>query len=94
MPKPGEPQPDLPFQNSLKDIRRVAKEIRRLNVNLKIICRHFSRGWATKPPLPEILPLPELLWKSPPQVPKEQTRPPKPSRASRRNAAMKRASKA
>jgi hypothetical protein len=70
----------MPFDDTLKNLRRVAKEIRRLNVQLKVICDGvfirmkpdpdaFAKDWperATSVSLLKKLPLPEPLWKSSP----------------------------
>jgi hypothetical protein len=55
---------DIPFSNTIKDIRRVARDIRRLNTQLwgvTLLLNKKSRRWMTKFPSP--LPLPELLCK-------------------------------
>jgi hypothetical protein len=68
----------VPFPDSINDIRRVARDIRRLNYYFYRLDRHMRAKW--KPyraglleewPLPKILHVPELLWKPPPQVAKE-----------------------
>jgi hypothetical protein len=73
----------MPFPDSINDLRRVAKDIRRLNVQLKIIVDGvfiknkpdpdaFAKEWperALRVSLLKILPVPELLWKPPPQAP-------------------------
>lgn len=66
-----------PFPNDLKDIRRVARDVRRLHDRLFetwAYAQQRLRGRRVKPS-PKILPLPELLWKPPQQAPKE--RPPR-----------------
>jgi hypothetical protein len=67
----------MPFDDTVKTLRRVAKEIRRLNVQLKIICDGvfiktrpdpdaFAKEWSERTirvSLLKRLPVPELLWK-------------------------------
>jgi len=82
-----EPPVTMPFSEDVKDLRRVAKEIRRLNLNFKAISRYVKRKRdpeETTQPLPKILSVPELLWKPPPQAPKERKRQPKSFPESRR----------
>jgi hypothetical protein len=70
-----------PFPNTVKDLRRVAKDIARLNLNLRAISflvdrkYHPERGWPA-PPLPKELSVPEFLWKPPRPSRKERMRPP------------------
>ena len=74
----------LPFPNALSDIRRIAKDIRRLNAALLavtlLVDRHFhpERTWSA-PPLPKKLSVPAFLWKPPRPSRKERARPPRPS---------------
>jgi predicted anti-sigma-YlaC factor YlaD len=76
----------MPFPNAVGDIRRVAKDIARLNVALLAITllvdRHFhpERTWPA-PPLPRKLSVPKFLWKPPRPSRKERARPPRSSRA-------------
>jgi len=77
----------LPFPNKAKDIRRVAKDIRRLNVTLRAIMDQvhfkFHPGRGRPPvPLPKTLPAPEFLWKPPRPSRKERARPSRSSQAS------------
>jgi hypothetical protein len=69
----------LPFPNSVKDVRRVAKDIGRLNLSLAIISAHlhrtFRRPELTPPPLPKTRTLPRFLWKPPRPSRKERARP-------------------
>jgi hypothetical protein len=71
----------LPFPNATSDVRRVAKDIQRLNVALLAIALlvdrefHPDRGWPA-PPLPRKLNVPEFLWKPPRPSRKERARPP------------------
>jgi hypothetical protein len=71
----------VPFPNTVKDLRRVAKDIARLNLNLLAISLlvdrkyHPERGWHA-PPLPKKLAVPEFLWKPPRPSRKERMSPP------------------
>jgi hypothetical protein len=74
-----------PFPCELNDLRRVAEEIQWLSRRLFVLNYHFEQGsMATALPSPRKLPLPELLWKPPPQDSIKPKRPPRPSRASRK----------
>jgi hypothetical protein len=60
----------LPFPQTIKDIRRVARDIRRLNTQLwgvRLLLDKKTKRWMTS--APQLLPVPELLWKPPPQTP-------------------------
>jgi hypothetical protein len=77
--------------NGLKDFRRVAEEIWELSLWLRKIWRELANLRDGLPAsLPQIQPVPELLWKPPQQGPIKQPRQPRPSRASRRRAALAR----
>jgi hypothetical protein len=74
-----------PFPDNTKDLRRIARDIRQLNTHLYMVERCVFTNFNPSPvgqvaPLPNRLPVPELLWKPPPQVPKESKRPRKSSR--------------
>jgi hypothetical protein len=81
-------KPDAPdataFAHSLKDIRRVARETKKLGIRLQVMWTDvivlFNPGKTLPWPLPKILPLPVSLWTPPPQNPKAQKRPPRSSR--------------
>ena len=87
--KSPEYQKNIPFPDRVKDLRRVARDIRRLNAQLEKIYHHIRAKWnpgaATElsRSLLSKLPLPELLWKPHPLVPTKPAPPPKSSRASR-----------
>ena len=70
----------IPFPDLIKDIRRVARDIRRLNTYLYRLERHMFAKWKPSEfiqpeqwPLPNTLPLPELLWKPPLKLPKNRS---------------------
>jgi hypothetical protein len=74
---------ELPFPQTVKDIRRVARDIRRLNNQLwgvRLLLDRKSKRWMTK--TPSLLPVPELLWRPPAQAPR--TPAPRTPRAARR----------
>jgi hypothetical protein len=73
--------------NDLQDFRRVADEIWELSLRLRKLWRAMaSRRDGVMLPLPDTLPLPELLWKPPPQPqnPTKSKRRPRSSRVSHR----------
>jgi hypothetical protein len=74
--KPDNSEPS-PFPSSLADIRRVADDIEDLGNRLWLMCCLIDDGQLAKPVAsPEKVPLPELLWKNPPQGPRERSRRP------------------
>jgi hypothetical protein len=84
-----------PFPCSLADIRGVAEEIQWLSRRLWVlVCLHEDGRMARPIPSPKTLPLPELLWKTPPHPNTKQKRQPQSSRASRRKEALSLAKKA
>lgn len=76
----------LPFPNATGDVRRVAKDIQRLNTALLVLALlvdrefHPDRSWPA-PPLPRKLNVPEFLWNPPRPSRKERARPQRSSRA-------------
>jgi hypothetical protein len=61
-----------PFPDSIEDLRRVASDMADLlNYFSKLITVVYSRQYSQKPggtlpPLPDIIPLPEMVWRPPP----------------------------
>ena len=74
--------------NALKDFRRVSEEIFDLVRGLKILIDAVRPHAGQLLPLPNIPPMPELLWKPPQQAPTKPKRQPRPSSASRREKAL------
>jgi hypothetical protein len=88
--KPDQMEP-TPFPSTLEDIRRVAEEIQWLSRRLWVLTCYLEDGrMVLAMPSPKKLPLPELLWKPPPQDYTAQKRQPRSSAASRRSEAMAR----
>jgi hypothetical protein len=60
-----------PFPDTIKDLRRVARDVRRLNAQLylveRCVFRTYNPSSIWREPLPDKLPIPELLWKPPPR---------------------------
>ncbi len=74
--KPDNPEPS-PFPSTLTDIRRVADDIEALSTRLWLVCCLLDDGELEKPLIsPEKLPLPETLWKPPPQSRRKSPRQP------------------
>jgi hypothetical protein len=71
-----------PFPDSLNDIRRVGRDIRRLSGHLQHIWMVLlvNRVQGRREPLPNILRVPEPLWKPLPHVPTKRKRRPPSSR--------------
>src|SRR5450631_87221 len=82
------------FPSTLEDVRAVAVNTKTLSIYLhKIQKALHEREMGEDVPLPPIVAAPGLLWKPPSPTDTKPPRQPKSSRASRRNAAMKRAAK-
>jgi hypothetical protein len=86
--KAADNQEAEPFPSSLDDLRRVAEEIETLNTRLWLLSCFNQDG----EPISSLqrLPLPSPLWKPPLAANSKPPRPPRPSAASRRSAAMAR----
>jgi hypothetical protein len=88
--KPDDPEA-TPFPSTLTDLRRVADDVKSLSIRLWLLNCFLEDGSMAKPlASPKKLPLPELLWKPPPQDSTKPKRPPRPSGASRRKVALAR----